>query len=233
MARRAVKKKDYENLSDSNIRSVITKLNADNPITKKEACEILNISYNTTRLTKIIDEYYDRIQYVKKRKSQLRGRPASKEEIGEIVSAYLKGESFQEISKTTYRSLAFVKSIIQKVGVPSRVLEDEDWIPEYLPESCVRDSFEAGEIAWSARYHRPVIVEAELSIDYQAEKPGYKDVNYEKKYSSKAYKIYVITESDDDDDFSKRVPGFNAYSLAYDLGSLKHLEEYGVNLHQI
>lgn len=170
---------------------------------------------------------------MKKRKSQLRGRPASKEEIGEIVTSYLRGESLQEISKSTYRSLAFVKSIIEKVGVPARQLEEEEWIPEYLPENCVRDSFEVGEVVWSAKYHRPALVEAELSIDYQAEKLGYSDVNYEKKYSSKAYKIYVITESDDDNDFSKRIPGFNAYSLAYDLGSLKHLEEYGVNLHQI
>lgn len=194
---------------------------------------MLNISYNVTRLARIIEEYHEKKAYVKKRKSQLRGRPATKEEIAEIATGYLRGDSLQEISKYTYRSLAFVKSIIEKIGIPSRVLEDEEWIPEYLPENCVSSSFQVGEVAWSAKYHRPCIVEAELSVDYQAEKPGYSDVNYEKKYSSKAYRIYVLTESDDDNEYSKRKPGFNAYSLAYDLGSLKHLEEYGIDLYGI
>jgi hypothetical protein len=233
MARRSVKAKDYENLSDSNIRQVITLLNSETPITKKQACEILNISYNVTRLARIIEEYHEKKAYVKKRKSQLRGRPASKEEIGEIATGYLRGDSLQEISKYTYRSLAFVKAIVEKIGIPSRVLEEEEWIPEYLPENCVSSSFSVGDVAWSAKYHRPCIIEAELSVDYQAEKPGYSDVNYEKKYSSKAYRIYVLTESSDDDEYSKRKPGFNAYSLAYDLGSLKHLKEFGVDLYAI
>ena len=194
---------------------------------------MLNISYNVTRLARIIEEYHERKAYVKKRKSQLRGRPATDQEIGEMAGMYLRGESLADISKATYRSLAFVKAIIEKIGIPSRILEDEDWIPEYLPENCVSDSFEVGEVVWSAKYHRPAIIDAELSVDYQAEKMGYSDVNYEKKYSSKAYKVYIITESDDTDDFSKRIPGFNAYSLAYDLGSLKHLEKYGIDLHNI
>jgi hypothetical protein len=194
---------------------------------------MLNISYNVTRLARIIEEYHEKKAYVKRRKSQLRGRPATKEEIGEIATGYLRGDSLQEISKYTYRSLAFVKAIIEKIGIPSRVLEEEDWIHEYLPENCVRSSFNEGEIAWSAKYHRPCIVEAELSVDYQAEQPGYSDVNYENKYSSKAYKIYVLTEVDDTNEHSKRKPGFNAYSLAYDLGSLKHLEDFGVNLESI
>lgn len=194
---------------------------------------MLNISYNVTRLAKIIEEYYEKKEYVKKRKSQLRGRPATNQEIAEIATGYLRGDSLQEISKYTYRSLAFVKSIIEKIGIPSRVLEEEEWVPEYLPENCVSSSFQIGEVAWSAKYHRPCIIEAELSVDYQAEKAGYLDVNYEKKYSSKAYRVYILTENDEDNEYSKRKPGFNAYSLAYDLGSLKHLEEYGIDLYGI
>jgi len=194
---------------------------------------MLNISYNVTRLAKIIEEYYEKKEYVKRRKSQLRGRPATNQEIAEIATGYLRGDSLQEISKYTYRSLAFVKSIIEKIGIPSRVLEEEEWVPEYLPENCVSSSFQIGEVAWSAKYHRPCIIEAELSVDYQAEKAGYLDVNYEKKYSSKAYRVYILTENDEDNEYSKRKPGFNAYSLAYDLGSLKHLEEYGIDLYGI
>jgi hypothetical protein len=228
-----VKARDHEKLDDTTIGQMLRAMSSDTPITKKQACEMLNISYNVTRLAKIIEEYYEKREYVKRRKSQLRGRPATNQEIGEIATGYLRGDSLQEISKYTYRSLAFVKSIIEKIGIPSRVLEEEEWVPEYLPENCVSSSFQIGEVAWSAKYHRPCIIEAELSVDYQAEKPGYSDVNYEKKYSSKAYRVYILTENDEDNEYSKRKPGFNAYSLAYDLGSLKHLEEYGIDLYQI
>jgi hypothetical protein len=120
--------------------------------------------------------------------------------------------------------------VIERVGIPSRVLEDEAWKPDYLPDQCVAEEFNPGEIAWSAKYHRPCIVEAELSVDYQAEKPGYSDVNYEKKYSSKAYSIYILTSTEEEDPFARRKPGFYGYSLAYDLGKLEHLKQYGINL---
>ena len=38
-----VKKREYEKLTSSNIDHVISLLEADKPITKKEACAILNI----------------------------------------------------------------------------------------------------------------------------------------------------------------------------------------------
>jgi len=195
---------------------------------------MLNISYNVTRLARIIEEYHERKAYVKKRKSQLRGRPATDQEIGEMASMYLRGESLADISKATYRSLAFVKSIIEKIGIPSRVLEDEEWVAEYLPENCVADSFEIGEVVWSAKYHRPAIIDAELSVDYQAENLGFTDVNYEKKYSSKCYAIWVLQSHDEEaEDVWARVKtgGFNAFSLAYDLGKLEHLKQYGVTFH--
>ena len=39
----AIKSKSYEKLTNDNIKKVIDLLEADNPITKKEGCEILNI----------------------------------------------------------------------------------------------------------------------------------------------------------------------------------------------
>ena len=51
-----IKKKEGENLTETNIEKVIGLLEQEKPITKKQACEILNISYNTTRLTKIIEK---------------------------------------------------------------------------------------------------------------------------------------------------------------------------------
>ena len=64
----AIKKRDYEKLDDANIERVIAALNDPSPITKKSACEMLNISYNTTRLNNIIAEHEETIKYRELRK---------------------------------------------------------------------------------------------------------------------------------------------------------------------
>jgi hypothetical protein len=226
-----VKKRDYEKLTSSNIEKVIELLNGDTPISKKDACEILNISYNTTRLNKIIEDHLDRKKYVKERKAKNRGKAASDSEIGEAVTGFLTGESIADIASRLYRSPAFVKGIIERVGVPQPTKEGIN----YLPDECTADSFEEGEIVWSARYDKPAIVEKEISVNYQAEKPGYSDVNYETKYGSKCYSIFVMEPEGDDSDAVVRSgkAGYYAYSLAYDLGKLEHLQKYKVNLSRI
>ena len=70
----AIRKKAGEKLDEANLARISALLNQDNPITKKEACEMLNISYNTTRLNKILDEHNDRVSYREVRKSHNRGR---------------------------------------------------------------------------------------------------------------------------------------------------------------
>jgi hypothetical protein len=227
-----IKKKEFENLSDTNIQKVIGLLSGDSPVTKKEACGILNIAYNTTRLQRIIDDFQETQAYREKRKSQNRGKSATKQEVADAVTEFLSGSPISTIASGLYRSSGFVKSIIEKVGVPQK----DEGRYDYLPEACVADSFEKGEIVWSAKYHGPAIIKYELSIDYQAEKSGMKDVNYEKKYGSKAYNIWVIEKIDDD--YSDRWTtatggGFTASALAYDLGKLTHLQEYGVDLSRI
>lgn len=193
---------------------------------------MLNISYNTTRLQRIFDDYQDKKDYRELRKKQNRGRAATDAEIREAVERYLSGESIAEIASGLFRSPGFVKSLIDRVGVPS-ISKESRWA--YLPDSCVAESFDAGEIVWSAKYQKPARVEAELSVDYQAERPGFIDVNYEKKYGSKCYSIYVMEEVRDDPERWAIVEtgGFYAFSLAYDLGKLSHLEKYGVDLSKI
>lgn len=207
------------------------------PITKKEACDFLNIAYNTTRLQKILDEYEERKEYTAARKAKLRGTKAADHEIREAVTSYLDGESIAAIAKQLYRSASFVKNIIDRVGVPSKPASAADRInPAYLPDECVAESFEKGAIVWSAKYHSPAIVEQEISIAYQAEKMGYQDTNYEARYGSKCYSIYILQPIQQQEDMWMAVPnsgGFNAFSLAYDLGCLKHLEKYGVDLKKL
>ena len=129
MARKVVKKKDYENLSTQNIEKVISLLNpssSQKPITKKEACDILNIAYNTTRLNKIIEEYHEKKAYTAQRKKKLRGQPASQAEIAEACESYLQGGTISEISKSLFRSPSFVRALLEKVGVPQRPANKEE-----------------------------------------------------------------------------------------------------------
>jgi hypothetical protein len=208
-------------------------LSKDSPITKKEACEILNIAYNTTRLQKIIDDHLEHKDYVKKRKAMNRGKPSTNQEIGEAVAGYLRGEPINEIASSLYRSPAFIKTLLDRIGVPERVSGEDALEFDYIPEQCVAEEFSFGEIVWSAKYHSAAIIESEISIDHQAEKAGYSDVNYEAKYGSKCYSIYVLTKTEEHDPFAKRKPGFSAFALAYDLGKLEHLKQYGVDLSSI
>ena len=193
---------------------------------------MLNIAYNTTRLQRIIDDYQDKVEYRALRKKQNRGRGATDAEIRESVERYLSGDSIAEIAAGLFRSSGFVRSLIEKVGVPSPSKEGGVTV---LPDSCIAESFSPGEIAWSAVYNKPARVDYELSVDYQAEREGFIDVNYEKKYGSKCYAIYIIEEVREDTEkwMDVSTGGFAAYSLAYDLGKLKHLEKYGVDLSRI
>ena len=109
--------KKHENLTQANITKVIELLNptdGSKPITKKEACSILNIAYNTTRLGNIIAEFHEMQEFRAKRKAQNRGKAATPQEIKTTVQMYLEGDNVSEIAKALYRSPAFVKGIIDR-----------------------------------------------------------------------------------------------------------------------
>lgn len=216
-----MKRKEHENLSDANLSKVIGLLNSEKPITKKDACQILNISYNTTRLQKIIDEYEERQQYVAKQKDKRRGKPASDAEIQQAVEDYLNGDNYANIAKRLFRSPGFVKAIIDRVGVPQRPTGDDTRQRDFLPDSCVSEEFQPGEIVWSAKYHRPAKVIREVSSKGD--------------HLGKVYSIYILEHVEDPGPWFGHVTrgGYFAYQPAYDLGKLEHLEKFGVNLEKI
>ena len=234
-----LKKKSHEKLTQQNIQHVISLLNPTSsqtkPITKREACSILNISYNTTRLDKIIQDYHEQKEYRSRRVSQNRGRPARPDEIQDIVKEYLSGENVSNIAKGLYRSPAFVKSLLEKIGVPQRPTKVEGRKQEYyLPEQCVADDFEKGEIVWSATHHAPAVIDKKLTKEHQDSRAGLQTVDYVSKYGSDCYSIYVRQKPNTEDMWEMtETGGFYAFSLGYDLGKLKHLEEYGVDLQKI
>ena len=123
-----------------------------------------------------------------------------------------------EISQGMYRSAGFIRAILDRVGVPTRpVAIEERKGCAFLPDQCVAEEFEKGEKVWSAFYHAPAIVVKE-----------YTDPMYIDKYAGKCYSIYVLEESE-----SLNVGGYHGASIAYDLGKLTHLEQYGIDITKI
>ena len=130
-----------------------------------------------------------------------------------------------------YRSPGFIKNIVERVGVPRKRSKEErggGHQPSFLPDECVAETFEEGEVVWSAFYDQAAMIQKEeVAIDY------------EKKYGSKCYNIYVFEMVEWNPDMlvsgwiGERLGGFHSSQLAYDLGSLKHLEAYGVNLQKL
>ena len=205
-------------------------------ITKKEACDILNIAYNTTRLNKIIEDYHDRKAYTAARKKKLRGRPASSAEIAEACESYLQGGSISEISKSLFRSPAFVRSLLEKVGVPQRPASKEEKLgSHYYPDELMADDYASGEIAWSATYHAAVEVKHKLTPEFLESKKGMTQFDYESKYGCPAYAVYIRQKVDSEDTFFSNVNagGFSAYVPAYELCKLEHLKQYGVRIERL
>lgn len=216
----AIKTKKHENLTETNVQHVIELLNGDNPITKKEACSILNISYNTTRLNKIIQDHLDTVEYRERRKAQNKGKGATEMEIKQVVNFYLDGSNISDIAKHLYRSPAFIKAIINRIGVPQKLAmtDYEGRKNAMLPEQCVSDEFEEGERIWAVKQNYPAVVKRELKPEQAAER-GYK-----------LYLCYTI-ECGQEDLRNTYFPHleyagkFHALP-AYDMGRLKHLQQY-------
>ena len=234
-----MRKRDNEKLSPENIQKVIDLLNQSSPITKKDACGILNISYNTTRLSKIIEDYEDTLAFRAKRISQNRGKPATQGEIAEAITSYLQGDSVIQIAKSLYRSAGFIKAIIERIGVPYRPGPGEykDEI-HMFPDECMSEEFEEGEIVWSAQHHCTARVQFEYTLERTRKMPGLVELDYEKKYAGKCYNIWIMREIIHDStghwaDLEGQRNGFFASAIAYDLGRLTHLEQYGIDLGRI
>jgi hypothetical protein len=215
----AIRQKKQERLEEDNLNRVQEALANSTPITKKEACEMLNISYNTTRLSRIMEDHSETLRYRATRKSQLKGTKATDLEIKQTIEWYLDERPISDIAKAMYRSSTFVKNIINRVGVPEKRPKTEQRGSGYLPEECVSNTFEPGEKVWYTRKDLPARVIKEFR----------NDTNYEDKYGSKCYQIYVIELTDFESPYFGFIKegGYYATALAYDLGSLKHLEKYG------
>ena len=219
-ARGRVRVKEGENLTETNIKKVIELLEAEKPITKKDAYAILNISPNPTRLAKIIEQYKQDQEEQQRRRAANRGKAATPYEIQTIIEGYLDGDAIAEISKRIYRSTGFVKEVIESVGVPQKVTSGDYWHAGIIPEQCAREEFERGQIVWHARRHcMAIVLEQRAASD--------KTNNY--------YQVYVIEPIEEPSPYFPQYAEYGGFfdgAYAYDLGSLDHLKQYGVDVYR-
>ena len=221
----AIKKKSHEKLDDTNIKRVIESLSSKTPVTKKEACEMLNISYNTTRLSKIIEGFKEDQDYRKSRMNKNRGKSASSEEIKQMIEKYLDGQTITDIGKAMFRSPAFIKGNLDRIGVPTRVAEGEKFI---VPDECVKYEFEEGEWVWFNKNHP----------DTKGGHAGriVENLGTSENREGNAYKIHYWVPIEWKEGMwitwwpgIKRFRGWTT-ALSYELASIQHLvDNYGLN----
>lgn len=202
MATRAVKENDL--LTPANLDRVIAGFEATPKMTKKDACAILGIAYNTTRLDGLIEKYLEKNARDAARRAALRGKPATQDEIIYVIQEYLEGSVVDAISKATFRGPTFIKAILEKYDVPVRNTSHDYFTPGLIPDGATRDRFTIGEVVYSARYDSTARVDAEQSHP----KLGW------------IYRIYLLGEKWQQ----------SAYQEAYELASLQHLREIGVRI---
>lgn len=205
MATKRTKNSDDEKLDATNLEKVIALLepkeDGAKPITKKDACAILNIAYNTTRLAKLIEVYKEKKAAAAAKRVALRGKPATPGEISFVISGYLEGQPIDSLSEKTYRSSSFIKQVLDRYSVPIRAKAHDYFRPELIPEGAMRDKFAEGEIVYSARYDSIARIDGEM-----------------KQKGQWVYRIWLISDKWQQ----------YAYQEAAELASLAHLKELGV-----
>lgn len=159
-----VRAKAHEKISDPVIlQSVIDGLNQEKPITKKVACEMLNIAYNTSRLDKILDAYLDKVERQTRRRKELRSKPVTGEEKRDIINSYLSGEALAQISDDTFRSINVIKNVLRNNNVPLRDPGANYFNPIFLDDDSTADDYVEGDLVYSARYNCPAYIRRRVS----------------------------------------------------------------------
>ena len=156
MARKRKTELEEERMTDSNLSRVIRLLEpteeGKKPITKKDACQMLGMAYNTTRLGTILEQFKERQRRTAEQRAKLRGKAVTKDEKIFIIQEYLSGSTIDAITKSTYRGVTIIKQVLDEYSVPLRIPGQNYFNPQLIPDGAVRDKFEVGEVVWSARY---------------------------------------------------------------------------------
>lgn len=189
-------------ISDDQYKAAIQAL--EDGATKKAACEILGIAYNTTRLTNLIETHTkEKENEVRLRKAK-RGTPFSDAEVVDIIERYFDGESMEEISKRTFRPIPLIKLKLEQHGAMLKSRSSVSPLnPPMIPEECIEEHFVLKEHVWVAGYN--CLGEIDAVVPNQEET---------------TYRIYLL-----DKDKHRYV-----YYAWYELGSLRHFQTLGLDV---
>lgn len=208
MATRKKSASEEELMTTANIIRVIKLLDPTEegvkPITKKDACQILGMAYNTTRLGVVLDEFKQKQARDALRRAEKRGKPTTPDETIFIISEYLSGSTVDTLSKSTYRSSGFIKTVLDTNSVPIRMPGSSYFTPEMIPESAVRERFCVGEIVYSTRYDSTARIDNET---------------FDARHGW-VYRVWLLSD--------KWLQ--SAFQEAAELASLEHLRTLGVKI---
>ena len=207
MARKRKTELEEERMTDSNLSRVIRLLEPEDgkkPITKKEACQMLGMAYNTTRLATILEQFKERQRRTAEQRAKLRGKAVTKDEKIFIIQEYITGSTIDAITKSTYRGVTIIKQVLDEYSVPLRIPGQNYFNPQLIPDGAARDKFEVGEVVWSARYGSLAKI-------------------YKEKLDPKHGHIYHMWLMDD------RWRQY-CWQPAYELASLQQIRELGVQV---
>jgi hypothetical protein len=107
-----------DEIPEAKIRNAIWYLKTGK--TKKFVCEFLNISYNTTKLTKIIEDFRAKEQRTKELKEKAKTMEITPQIVKDIITSYSNGEAQTSIAARYYISPQRIKTILMEKNVPIR-----------------------------------------------------------------------------------------------------------------
>lgn len=190
--------------TDEQFKAAISAL--ENGATKKVACELLGIKYNTTRLSALIDKHLSTQEDLKRLRQKKRGTPVTNQELVTMVEMYFEDSSLEEISKRTHRPITLVRYHLETIGAMLKARAKVNPMnPPLIPEQCQKDTFEIGENVWVSGYN--CLGEIISQIPDQTKEDA-------------VYKVYLL------DKYNHRF----VYYPAYELGSLAHLQDLGLKV---
>lgn len=165
-----------DDFTDAKLAKVIELLESDSPISKKAACEMLNITYNTTRLAKLIEQYKNRKETEKRLRKQNLRKPLEESDLVYIAQEYLNGGSILGISEKLYRTPYTVKSALKSLKIP---IKSEIGNSTIIDESAQADDYTKDSLVYSAIYNCPAMVEAVYKDD---------------RYYGNVYRLWLLGE---------------------------------------
>lgn len=192
-------------ISDEQFKAAATALEAG--ATKKAACEILGIPYNTTRLTSLLENFAKAKEVETRLRKAKRGTPITDQEMVTTLEMYFDDESLESISKRMHRSLPLIKFKLEQSGA---MLKSRSTVnpasPPMIPEECLQENFELKEKVWVAGYN--CLGEIDKRLDQEGDA---------------VYRVYLL------DRHNHRY----VYYPWYELGSLRHLSTIGLNIDKL